>query len=66
MLGVRKRWRTLRQAVLQDMLEREFLATDEDDLLKLLSAHEQRADTAAVRAHTHTYWIWGWPNSVDQ
>jgi len=53
MRGVRKRWRTLRPVVLQDMLEREFLATDEDDLLKLLSAHEQRADTAAMRAHTY-------------
>ena len=53
MRGVRKRWRTLRPVVLQDMLEREFIAADEHDLLKLLSAHEQRADTAAVRAHTY-------------
>ena len=53
MLGVRKRWRTLRPVVLQDMLERECLDEDEDFLMKALSAHEQRADSAAVRAHTY-------------
>ena len=53
MLGVRKRWRTLRQAVLQDMLERECLAENEDDLMKVLSAREQRVDSAAARAHTY-------------
>ena len=53
MLGVRKRWRTLRQAVSQDMLERECLAENEDDLMKVLSAREQRVDSAAVRAHIH-------------
>ena len=53
MLGVRKRWRTLRQAVLQDIFQREGLAETEDDLMKVLSAHEQRVDSAAVRAHTY-------------
>ena len=53
MLGVRKRWRTLRPVVLQDMLERECLDEDEDFLMKALSAHEQRVDSAAVRAHIH-------------
>ena len=53
--GVRKRWRTLRPVVLQDMLERECLAENDDDLMKVSSAHEQRVDSAAVRAHTHTY-----------
>ena len=53
MLGVRKRWRTLRPVVLQDMLERECLDEDEDFLMKAWSAHEQRVDSAAVRAHTY-------------
>ena len=35
------------------MLERECIAEDEDVLMKALNAHEQRVDSATVRAHTY-------------
>ena len=51
--GVSKRWRKLKGAVVQEMLESEFLAFEESELLDLRAAHATRHDRSAQRAETY-------------
>ena len=51
--GASKRWRKLKGAVVQEMLESEFLAFEESELLGLRAAHATRDDRSAQRAETY-------------
>ena len=51
--GVSKRWRKLKAAVVQEMLESDFLAFEESELLGLRAAHATRHDKLAQRAETY-------------
>ena len=51
-IGAHKRWRSVNDVELQAMLENEFLAVEECELLGLRAAHATRTDSSARRAQT--------------